>query len=290
MDGIGFMASLQATTLAQGGATQLSPEPMRRSTRSSPTFSVANKAKVFANKSRSFFSISSSSSTGSRNSLYSSSHSDHSHRGEDLRSPSTIDSRSFFALSTSSPLSGEKQPRGLHQPRSPLSSNVRSAGHLSSQQAVSRMKTKYQSGWHTETKFHADVDPSWILTLVDNGYVPPSPETIPVRFPSLGPDSNNSWEDSDIEPSRASSLLDHELVHISFDDGPRPSDTNLPPLMSLSVAEQVAISFGNQIDRHKHGTTDYQASLQSQTRTPSTRFWTSRSTRLERRRRPHTAT
>ena len=253
MDGIGFIATLHATTLDQQGSTPVLLKPVRRQNRSSSSGSISGRAKSLVNRSMSFFSTSSSSSTVTRTSISTSSprSSEQGHEGFHKRSPSMLDSRSLLARSSSSRLPSEESPRSPNQPNSPSLNNGRktrgSVKHLTA--PSSRLKDRYRCS--SESRLDTPLDPTWISRLVDNGYISP-PESLPPTPPRCDIDI-----DSDIEPSRASSMLDRELETIDLDDSPRSPRPTLAPLLSLSIAEQLAISLDDQ-ESHKPWLTDCQ--------------------------------
>ncbi|SPO21839.1 uncharacterized protein UTRI_01332_B [Ustilago trichophora] len=277
MDGIGFIANLHATTLDPQASTSLLLKPVRSQCRASSNGSISGKAKSFVSRSRSFFSASSSSSVATRTSISSSSRtiSDHGHGGYHKRS-SMYESHSLFNSSSSSRLPSEEQPRSPNHSDPSSSSNVRRMEDSVSHSTAS----KHQSGGSTESNFDAQLDATWISTLVDNGYISP-PQSLPPDLPRLSQDANLN---SDMEPSRASSMLDRDMVSISHDDSPRLLQPVLQPLLSLSIAEQLAFSLED--DAHKPWLADCQNLLHPQLIPGFARI---AQPRQHYRRRPHTA-
>lgn len=277
MDGIGFIANLHATTLDPQGSTSLLLRPVRSQSRVSSDGSISGKAKSFVSRSRSFFSASSSSSVATRTSISSSLRtiSDHGHEGYHKRS-SMYENRSLFNSSASSRLPSEEQPRSPKYSVPSSSSNVRRMGDSTTHSTES----KHQSDGSTEPNFDAQLDATWISTLVDNGYITP-PQSLPLDLPRLSQDTDL---DSDIEPSRASSTLDRDMVSISHDDSPRLFKPALQPLLSLSIAEQLAFSLED--DAHKPWLADCQNLLHPQLIPGFAQF---AQPRQRYRRRPHTA-
>ncbi|SPO22654.1 uncharacterized protein UTRI_01332 [Ustilago trichophora] len=277
MDGIGFIANLHATTLDPQGSTSLLLKPVQSQSRVSSNGSISGKAKNLISRSRSFFSASSSSSVATRTSISSSSRtiSDHGHEGYHARS-SMYESRSLTNSSASSRLPSEEQPRSPKYSVPSPSSNVRRMGNPT----IRSTKSKHQSGGSTESNFDAQLDATWLSTLVDNGYITP-PQSLPLDLQRLSQDTDLN---SDIEPSRASSMLDRDMVSISHDDSPRLLKPVPQPLLNLSIAEQVALSLED--DAQEPWSADCQSLLRpqlipgfAQTTQPRQRY----------RRRPHTA-
>ena len=113
--------------------------------------------------------------------------------------------------------------------------------------------SKHQSGCSTEDY----LDPMWMSTLVDDGYDSPlrSAPSSPLRC-EMDADNN-----PDIEPSRASSMLDRDLFSVEHDDSPRLPRPVLAPQLSFSIAEQLAFSLED--DEHQPWLADCQNLLQT---------------------------
>lgn len=228
MDGVGFIASLHATTLDSHGSELELLKPVRRQSRRSSRESISDKAKNLVNKSKSFFSISSSSSTGTRTSQLAPSprSSDHGHAGCDKELHSLLDGHSIFASPPSSRLPSEdrswKFGQSTPSPSSPMRKKLGSASrdckHLAMDETIARIHSRCS----TVLACHAQPDATWISILVDSGYISP-PSSPQPRSPSYEIEI-----DSDVEPSRASSMLDRELISFSDDDSPHMLRSELP--------------------------------------------------------------
>ncbi|KAJ1034231.1 hypothetical protein NDA18_001096 [Ustilago nuda] len=230
MEGVSFAASLHAATLDPHGATTLLLKPTKRKSRpsaSSSNGSISAKAKDFLNRSKSFLSASSSSSSvGTRNSLSlpSPRSSEHGHR----RKPDSVllDGQSVFASSASSRFASAEYRRSSQTP--PSFHKLSSPNQL---QSPRPQKMTLQP--------NTDPNQTWISTLVDNDYI--SQEHF---SPPSSPCSHYGKSDSDLEPSRASSMLDRDLVSLSsYEGSPQLPQPDLPPLLSASIAQQLACSF-----------------------------------------------
>lgn len=239
MEGFGFVASLHAATLDPRGSNTLLLKPTKRQSRSSSSGSISGKAKCFINRSRSFLSTgsSSSSSSGTRTSLSLSSFkgTEHGHR---KRPNSTwLDGQSVFTSSTSSRIASGDYKRSSQTSRTSFQHS--NSHHIQSPQ------------WHREeSRPSTQLEETWISNLVDNGYVSP-PKSTPPRLPPSS-EHDNAEFNPDMEPSRASSMLDRDLVSLSsFEDSHQLPQPELPPLLSHSIAQQLMT---NSLDENKPDT------------------------------------
>lgn len=235
MDGLGFIANLHATTLDQQGSTPRLGNLVRKQTRRSSSGSLSDKAKSLLVRSRTFLSTSSHSSILSRVSTSSFSPRT-SEQGCEEGSVASFDLPSAFATSTSSTHSGEDPPRSPYPHSSPCPQVTKGPVDTASPLLPRRNIAKGSSWGLHKTLSSPRFDPTWISTLVDNGYNSPH-EPSP---PGLG-DETLTEGSEDVKPSRASSMLDCDLVQFSRNDDPTPV---LPPVPSGLFAGEVTFSLG----------------------------------------------
>ncbi len=177
------------------------------------------------------------------------------------RSKSLLETHSEFTSSNSSPVTSEDRKncpcaKTLHQ----LGNHIKcSRDHCD----TSRGSSSNHGGCRESQCY---LDAAWISTLVDNKYISPTDSS-----PESSPQQDDADLDSDIEPSRASSMLDRDfdLASLTFDESPKLPHPALPPVLSFSIAEQLAQTEDSHGHGHLEAKTCYSPSLftsQSSTR------------------------
>lgn len=197
MDGLSFIATLHATTLDTRPSAPLTLRPVGRHTR---TGSISLKAKDLVKRSRSLFSSSSSSTSAPRTSVSSwtsRSEQEHAMGREKVQSSWISQGEQECTTDRTQENLNEAQTSfrrtaSVDLARGPASSPVERTA------SERRSETKSQKSGNAP-----QLEPSWISALVENGYI------FPPRS-SLHPDMDRS-SDVDVAPSRASSILVHDL-------------------------------------------------------------------------------
>lgn len=197
MDSLSFIANLHATTLDTRPSAPLTLRPVRRHTRSS---SISLKAKDLVKRSRSLFSSSSSSNSAPRTSVSSwTSRSEQEHAQARTDEQRSLSDQERNLVRTKLHMD-ERRPASVDLARKSREVVDRTISGCSGE-AVGKKSSNATT-----------LDPCWISVLIENGYV------FPPRSSSHCDMDRSS--DVDVAPSRASSILVHDLDAHAYEPKP----------------------------------------------------------------------
>lgn len=238
MDGIGFIATLHATTLDDQGLRPVLLKPIKRDARRVSASSITQRAKSLVSKSKSIFAVrnpSSAASSSRTRSVVSSlaSRSDHGHAHGSAQS--VVESHSSYVATSIPVWAPSDDPPRTHD-KSPSYSPT--AFILFS---APPPMFKPSQNLRTEVWFDPHFDPSWISTFVDNNYMFP-PASSPHSQSSYDTECGFCYLDNDAHPD-SSTLHSHSSSSAStIQKSPQLQPISHLPTFNLSTTDQLVRS------------------------------------------------